>query len=83
MAHRTVWYLRTTPLIQNLRIPGDTPEARKRKFYSLCTALGLRKLAKREGAGEWLFPVVEVRKRIRAYEAAQRRRNPTQKGTRR
>lgn len=70
-----VWYERTTPLIKTLRIPGATPEARKRKFYSLCAALGLRKLGKREGAGEWLFPVVEVRKRIRAYEAAQRAAN--------
>lgn len=67
-----VWYERTTPLIKTLRIPGATPEARKRKFYSLCAALGLRKLGKREGAGEWLFPVVEVRRRIRAYNAAQR-----------
>lgn len=67
-----VWYERTTPLIASLRIPGATPEARKRTFYSLCSVLGLRKLAKRQGAGEWLFPVVEVRRRVRAYYAAQR-----------
>ena len=73
MRPKKVWYLRTTPLIeQQLRLPGATPEARKRAFYALCSSLGLRALGKHEGSGEWLWPVVEVRRRVRAYLAKQR-----------
>ena len=60
----------TTPSSKRCAHSGATPEARKRKFYSLCVALGCTKLGKREGPAEWLFPVVEVRRRIRAYNAA-------------
>lgn len=74
MRANKVWYLRTTPLIETqLRLPGPTAAARKRYFYSLCAKLGLRALGKREGAGEWLWPVVEVRRRVRAYTQQDRK----------
>lgn len=56
-------YLRTTQLIKRLKIPGPTPESRKRKSYALCSTLGLRELGRREGRGEWLFPVEQVEQR--------------------
>lgn len=56
-------YLRTTALIKRLKIPGKTADARKRKFYELCSQLGLRELGRRQGRGEWLFPVAEVARR--------------------
>ncbi len=68
MPAKRAWYLRTTPLIETqLHLPGATAEARKKAFYSLCAKLGLRALGKREGSGEWVWPVVEVRRRVRAY----------------
>lgn len=74
MQPKKIWYLRTSPLIETqLRLPGANREARKRAFYALCSALGLRALGKREGTGEWLWPVVEVRRRVRAYLAKQQR----------
>lgn len=74
MRAKKVWYLRTTPLIETqLRLPGANAEARKKAFYSLCAKLGLRALGKREGAGEWLWPVVEVRRRVRAYTQKNRK----------
>jgi hypothetical protein len=60
-------YLRRTALINRLRIPGATAQARKRKFYDLCSTLGLRELGRREGRGEWLFPVKEVEQRYHDY----------------
>ena len=56
-------YLRTSELIDRLQIPGATPDARKRRFYALCSQLGLRELGQRQGRGEWLFPVREVERR--------------------
>lgn len=63
----TPTYIRTTQLIQRLKIPGRTAQIRKRKFYELCSALGLRELGRREGRGEWLFPVKEVERRYHEH----------------
>lgn len=63
----TPLYLRTTDLIKRLKIPGSTAQARKRKFYELCSTLGLRELGRREGRGEWLFPVKQVEQRYHDY----------------
>jgi hypothetical protein len=60
-------YLRTSQIIDRLQIPGSSPEARKRKFYELCSQLGLRELGRREGRGEWLFPVAQVEQRYHDF----------------
>lgn len=50
-------------MVARLKIPGRTAAAKKRRFYQLCSELGLRELGRRDGPGEWLFPVAEVERR--------------------